>query len=71
MIKQESDYFAIRSGSEPLCDICIGEASHSHARGVLAVFSSLAQQDALESYGEINEPKQLLVWLMFFLFLYF
>lgn len=36
-IKQESDYLAIRSGSEPLCDICIRGGSHFHARRVLAV----------------------------------
>ncbi len=36
-IKQESDYFAIRSGSEPLCDICMRGGSHFHARRVLAV----------------------------------
>lgn len=60
MIKQESDYLAIRSGSEPLCDICIGGGSHSHARGVLAVGSSLAQQHTLGSYGGINGAKLLL-----------
>ena len=44
-IKQESDYLVIRSGSEPLCDICIRGGSHFHARRVLAVATSLPQNN--------------------------
>lgn len=46
-IKQESDYLAIRSGSGPLCDICIRAGSHFHARRVLAVASALPQHATL------------------------
>lgn len=46
-IKQESDYLAIRSGSEALCGICIRGGSHFHARRVLAVAPTLPQPNTL------------------------
>lgn len=45
--QQESDYLAIRSGSEPLCDICIRGGSHSHAKRALAVAPALPRRNAL------------------------
>lgn len=61
MTNQESDYLAIRSGSKPLCDICIGGGSNFHARGVLAVASILPQQHTVMSFGGMNEVEQLLM----------
>lgn len=59
MIKRERDYLAIRSGSEPLCDICSGGGSHFHARGV-ELWSLLCFNTARSCEG-MNEAKELVI----------
>lgn len=69
-IKQESDYLAIRSGSEPLCDICISGGNHFHARRVLAgdlLHLNKAHCEVLQGH----EISKTITYLVLYIFIYF